>query len=107
MLSKQPCEKLIVSPRRQIVHEGLLSNFDQVGKPSDLHVILFDDMLLLTRKKKGLTKKASTICKTNSGGTAASKDDGSFKYIVYKQPLSLDRFYVHDVQQVDSQGEFD
>lgn len=46
--------------------------------------------------------QASTVCKSNSGGTA-TKDDGSFKYIVYKQPLSLDRFYVHDVQQVDAQ----
>lgn len=49
--------------------------------------------------------KASTVCKTNSGGNS-TKDDGSFKYIVYKQPLSLDRFYVHDVQQVDAQGDY-
>lgn len=70
-----------------------------------MHVILFDDMLLLTRRKKGLTKKASTVCKTNSVGSS-TKDDGSFKYIVYKQPLSLDRFYVHDVQQVDAQGSY-
>jgi hypothetical protein len=112
VLSKQPCEKLIVSPKRQIVHEGTLSNLDLGGKPSDMHVILFDDMLLMTRRKKGLTKKSSTVCKTNSGGGQHSSghlsassmliDDGSFKYVVYKQPLSLDRFYVHDVQQVDS-----
>lgn len=59
VLSKQPCEKLIVSPRRQIVHEGTLSNLD-LGKACDMHVILFDDMLLLTRRKKGLTKKVSS-----------------------------------------------
>lgn len=47
--------------------------------------------------------QASTVCKTNSGGSS-TKDDGSYKYIVYKQPLSLDRFYVHDVQQADAQG---
>lgn len=40
------------------MHEGTLSNYD-AGKPSDMHVILFDDMLLLTRRKKGLTKKVS------------------------------------------------
>lgn len=45
------------------------------------------------------------MCKTNSGGPS-QKDDGSYKYIVYKQPLSLDRFYVHDVQQVDAQGRY-
>lgn len=58
VLSKQPCEKLIVSPRRQIVHEGTLSNFDS-GKACDMHVILFDDMLLFTRRKKALTKRVS------------------------------------------------
>lgn len=29
-----------------------------------------------------------------SGGGGGS---GLFKYVVYKQPLSLDRFYIHDV----------
>ena len=51
-----PCERLIVSPRRQIVLEGPLSLLD-TGRPTDMHVILFDDMLLITRKKKGLGKK--------------------------------------------------
>lgn len=32
------------------------------------------------------------------------RDDGSFKYNVYKQPLSLDRFTVHDIDSVDAQG---
>ena len=58
-LAKQPCERLIVSPRRQIVLEGPLTLLD-TGRPSDMHVILFDDMLLITRKKKGLGKKVST-----------------------------------------------
>lgn len=58
-LAKQPCERLIVSPRRQIVLEGPLSLLD-TGRPMDMHVILFDDMLLITRKKKGLGKKVSS-----------------------------------------------
>lgn len=107
-----------------------------------MHVILFDDMLLLTRRKKGLTKKvriislfnssiisknfiydidsnqnlfvslfnfqyyqASTVCRSSQGGSLM-KDDGTFKYIVYKQPLSLDRLYVHDILPVDAQGNF-
>ena len=59
-LAKQPCERLIVSPRRQIVLEGPLSLLD-TGRPSDMHVILFDDMLLITRKKKGLGKKVCLL----------------------------------------------
>lgn len=55
-LSKQPCERLIVSPRRQIILEGPLLNWD-TGKASEAYVILFDDLLLLTRRKKGLFKK--------------------------------------------------
>ena len=55
-LSKQPCERLIVSPRRQILIEGQLLLLDY-GKPSDMHVILFDDLLLITRRKKSITKK--------------------------------------------------
>lgn len=59
-----------MSPRRQIVHEGTLSNYDQ-GKASDMHVILFDDMLLLTRRKKGLTKKVSVSGQKSLGNLRA------------------------------------
>ena len=45
-----------MSPRRQILIEGPLLLVD-TGKPSDMHVILFDDLLLITRKKKALSKK--------------------------------------------------
>lgn len=55
-LAKQPCERLIVSPRRQIILEGPLHILDS-GKPIEMYVILFDDMLLITRRKKGLHKK--------------------------------------------------
>ena len=57
-LSRQPCERLIVSPRRQILIEGPLMMYD-VGKLTEMFVILFDDMLLITRKKKALSKKVS------------------------------------------------
>lgn len=57
-LGRQPCDSIIVSPRRQIIHEGLLQLWD-TGKPSETYVILFDDMLLITRRKKGLSKKVS------------------------------------------------
>ena len=61
-LSKQPCERLIVSPRRQILIEGQLLLLDY-GKPNDMHVILFDDLLLITRRKKSISKKVSSKSK--------------------------------------------
>jgi len=55
-LGRQPCERLIVSPRRQILLEGRLQLLDS-GKPQDVYLILFDDLFLLTRRKKALSKK--------------------------------------------------
>ena len=55
-LSKQPCERLIVSPRRQILQEGPLTLLDS-GKPSEMYLVLFDDLLIITRRKKALSKK--------------------------------------------------
>ena len=55
-LSRQPCERLIVSPRRQILKEGPLHLLDS-GKPTEMYLILFDDLLLVTRRKKALSKK--------------------------------------------------
>lgn len=55
-ISRQPCERLIVSPRRQIILEGSVHMLDH-NKPQEMYVILFDDMLLITRRKKGLHKK--------------------------------------------------
>ena len=43
---------------RQILMEGPLQLLDS-GKAPEMFVILFDDMLLITRKKKGLSKKVS------------------------------------------------
>ena len=62
-LSRQPCERLIVSPRRQILIEGPLLMFDS-GKPIEMFVILFDDLLVVTRKKKALHKKVRIVIKT-------------------------------------------
>ncbi|PRD30956.1 UNVERIFIED_CONTAM: hypothetical protein NCL1_24825 [Trichonephila clavipes] len=101
-LAKQPCERLIVSPRRQIVLEGALQLLDS-GKPSEAFVLLFDDMLLITRRKKGLHKKKSSI--TENWASTCNKTtpahEAGYKYIVYKQPLSLDRFFIHDVNAQD------
>ncbi|KPM09865.1 RhoGEF-like protein [Sarcoptes scabiei] len=165
-LSKQPCEKIIVCPRRQVVLEGPLLLID-FGKLIEMYVFLFNDMLLITRRKKIFNKKQSTLSErlvNSCGGRSSSfasvitgSSVGSFgpgrsssstlskaavsisgsgsatssslsntsanwssshmlmktepnrtksnlglgktnyKYIVYKQPLSLDRFQIYDV----------
>ncbi len=41
---------------RQIMMEGLLQ-MSESGKPVEMFVILFDDMLLISRRKKALSKK--------------------------------------------------
>lgn len=103
-LAKQPCERLIVSPRRQIVLEGPLNLLDS-GRPSDMHVILFDDMLLITRKKKGLGKKKSSLGENWTASCSRSclaQEVGIWRYIVYKQPLSLDRFFLHEINPAEA-----
>ncbi|TRY71150.1 hypothetical protein TCAL_10301 [Tigriopus californicus] len=101
-LSRQPCERLIVSPRRQILMEGPLFLLDS-GKPIDMYLILFDDLLIITRRKKSLSKKKSTLTE-NWGSVRSSMNDSSMKYIVHKQPLSLDRFFIHEVAPQEAIG---
>ena len=58
-----------MSPRRQILIEGPLLLLDS-GKPTEMFVILFDDLLIIARKKKALSKKVKTlqfVCKTDAG----------------------------------------
>ncbi|XP_077539972.1 uncharacterized protein LOC144152548 isoform X3 [Haemaphysalis longicornis] len=103
-LSKQPCERLIVSPRRQIILEGSLLLLDNPSKGSEVYVVLFDDMILITKKKKGLIKKKSSMNlqeKENPQKKINTIQDGS-KYVVFKQPLSLDRICIHDVNAQES-----
>ncbi|XP_069943293.1 neuroepithelial cell-transforming gene 1 protein isoform X3 [Cherax quadricarinatus] len=102
-ISRQPCERLIVSPRRQIILEGSLHMLDH-NKPQEMYVILFDDMLLITRRKKGLHKKKSSLTENwpSSCSRGSTGSDSALRYIVYKQPLSLDRFFIHDVTPQES-----
>jgi len=104
-LMKQPCERLIVSPRRQILMEGPLQLLDS-GKATEMFVILFDDMLLVTRRKKALSKKwvknlepfpKNSISENWPSPCSMKNTDVALKYIIYKQPLSLDRFFIHEV----------
>jgi len=82
-LGRQPCERLIVSPRRQILLEGKLQLMDS-GKPQEVYLILFDDLFLLTRRKKALSKKVSARKKPQScEGLCSSKQYGIVTSITY------------------------
>ncbi|CAB4058100.1 unnamed protein product [Lepeophtheirus salmonis] len=99
-LSRQPCERLIVSPRRQIIMEGSLILLDSGNQQKCL---LFSLMICwsLHERKNPLAKKKSTLTE-NWGSSSAKNSDASMKYIVHKQPLSLDRFFfIHEVSETE------
>ena len=75
-LSKQPCEKIIVSPRRQIILEGAMNLLDS-GKPVEMYLFLFDDMFVITRRKKGLTKKVRVRSYKNQNRRVEIRTEGS------------------------------
>ncbi|XP_064632140.1 uncharacterized protein LOC135490699 isoform X3 [Lineus longissimus] len=99
-LGRQPCERLLASPKRQLIHEGQLMMMES-SKPADVFVFLFDDILLLTKTKGSKpTRKKSSIAAPPAdtmtpSGTNKVQTDQSL--IVYKQPIALDRFTIHDV----------
>ncbi|XP_076814497.1 uncharacterized protein LOC143460765 [Clavelina lepadiformis] len=91
-LSHQTCKNIIANPNRRLILEGPLSVIEN-GKPIELYAFLFDDMLLLTKPKKGKrkTSEVPSSLKRHSllkDGTVLS---------VHRQPIALDRFMVYDV----------
>ncbi|XP_050412801.1 pleckstrin homology domain-containing family G member 7 isoform X3 [Patella vulgata] len=99
-LCRQPCEKLLSCPKRQLVYEGQLILIEPT-KAVDVHMFLFHDILLLTKPKKGTRKKQTT---TDSGAKSPCTGSGIDKasYTVYRQPIALDRFTLHDITSSDA-----
>ncbi|VDQ04452.1 unnamed protein product [Trichobilharzia regenti] len=62
-LARQPCERLIANPKRQLLHEGFLTLNDGT-KTIEIFAFLFDDFLLITRIKKP-PKKVCTVTYIN------------------------------------------
>ncbi|XP_069141912.1 pleckstrin homology domain-containing family G member 7-like isoform X1 [Argopecten irradians] len=87
-LSIQPCTKLLSCPKRQLMHEGLLT-LVEATKSIDVHLFLFDDILLITKIKKSVKKKQNTFETFNTNDCNL--------YTVHRQPIALDRLSVHDV----------
>ncbi|KAH9492551.1 prolactin receptor [Bulinus truncatus] len=95
-LSKQPCERLLICPKRQLLHEGQLT-LVETPKPLDIHMFLFDDILLITKVKKIPRKSKQSNLDLQSLGTSDRTS-----YIVLRQPLALDRFTLHDISPSDA-----
>ncbi|XP_074644625.1 uncharacterized protein LOC141901339 [Tubulanus polymorphus] len=96
-LSRQPCERLLASPKRQLLYEGQLYMMDN-SKPVDVCVFLFDDILLITKIKKPTRKKSNMTTNTSDTQSSNNSRVGSDNaLIVYRQPIALDRFTIHDV----------
>ncbi|KAA3680489.1 uncharacterized protein DEA37_0015000 [Paragonimus westermani] len=90
-LARQPCERLIANPKRQLLHEGLLTLNDG-SKIIEIFAFLFDDFFLITRIKKQPKKKSFSENPLNPRGLS---EGGVF--VVYRQAIALDRFTIHDL----------
>ncbi|XP_072174279.1 uncharacterized protein [Diadema setosum] len=100
-VTKKSKDNLLVSTKRTLVHEGPLQIFEN-GKLVDVYVFLFDDMLLITRRRRSNAKKRSLPDSpvTHSGhqpSVPRLKDGAAF--VVYKPPVPLDR-----LEQIDIDG---
>ncbi|KAH8877572.1 Pleckstrin homology domain-containing family G member 7 [Schistosoma japonicum] len=95
-LIRQPCERLIANPKRQLLHEGFLTLNDGT-KTIEIFAFLFDDFLLVTRIKKPPKKKSFS----ENPLTGRSITEGGV-FVVYRQIIALDRFTIHDLGIVEA-----
>ncbi|CAD5112790.1 DgyrCDS2002 [Dimorphilus gyrociliatus] len=101
-LHRQPCERLLASPKRQLLHEGPLTLLE-ISKTVEMYMFLFDDILLLTRVKKAPRKHYKNSLPESHLLCAKPHTDGAI-FVVHKQPIALDRFTLHDVHPPDTPG---
>ena len=70
-----------------------------------MYVFLFDDMVLLTKQRKGQSKKKSSIPSENTApATPVSRRKDAVVYIVQKPPLPLDRLDIMELDQKRATG---
>lgn len=60
-------------------------------------------LCMMIKQQSSLSEKWATTC-SKVGATSSSSHEGLYKYVVYKEPLSLDRFYIHDVTAQEGAG---
>ena len=60
----------------------------------------------MIEQQSSLSEKWATTCSKvgAASSSASSSHEGLYKYVVYKEPLSLDRFYIHDVTAQEGAG---
>ncbi|PVD24908.1 hypothetical protein C0Q70_15401 [Pomacea canaliculata] len=99
-LSKQPCERLLTCPTRQLLHEGPLTLLES-PKPIEVHLFLFDDLLLITKIKKTQRKQKQGGSEGGAKSPSGTVADRA-AYVVFRQPLPMDRFVIHDIAPPDA-----
>ncbi|XP_078678787.1 uncharacterized protein LOC144914610 isoform X1 [Branchiostoma floridae x Branchiostoma belcheri] len=102
-LMKQSHQNILADPTRQLLYEGSLCMLEN-GKPVDVYLFLFDDLLLITKMRKNAGKKKQSMDQFSHGTiSSVSSRKGSLMhkdgpvFTVYRQPVPLDRLAIHDV----------
>ncbi|XP_065059164.1 pleckstrin homology domain-containing family G member 7-like isoform X3 [Rhopilema esculentum] len=119
-ISNRNCSSIFANPWRVLLLDGYLTLID--GSKSELFVLLFDDMILLTKYRRAfhgkLLKRRNTSHhllesssipeeKTSpsvkrSGSTGSDLQSPS--YLVFRQPISLDRMRIYDCEEYVNSG---
>ncbi|XP_035675485.1 uncharacterized protein LOC118415203 isoform X1 [Branchiostoma floridae] len=99
-LMKQSHQNILADPTRQLLYEGSLCMLES-GKPVDVYLFLFDDLLLITKMRKNAAKKKQSMDQFPHGSVSSRKTSLMHKdgpvFTVYRQPVPLDRLAIHDV----------
>lgn len=91
---------LIITRRKK----GLHKKVNMIHDDLDYSLIVVDQCKLISLfflQQSSLTEKWASTC---SRGANSVPHESPFKYVVYKQPLSLDRFYIHDISAAEGAG---
>uniref|UniRef100_A0A1I8H4B6 DH domain-containing protein n=1 Tax=Macrostomum lignano TaxID=282301 RepID=A0A1I8H4B6_9PLAT len=96
-LSCQPCEKLIAQSESDNSFTRDCSA-SLTNRSTEVYCFLFDDILLLTKVKKPPKKRSVN---ESSSVYSMSPTDGAL-FVVYRQPIALDRFSIHDIGYVEA-----
>ncbi|XP_077862369.1 pleckstrin homology domain-containing family G member 7-like [Saccoglossus kowalevskii] len=106
-LNKQSCNTILTSPKRTLLHEGPMLLSAENAKSMETYLFLLDDVLLVTKMRK-ISKKKSSITgemgmMSMSSQSLPHKKDGVL-FTVCKQPISVDRMEVIEVEPQDANG---
>ena len=105
LVSHQECGDILASPKRELIYQGPLTLYESTK--SEITAFLFDDMLLLTLTKGA--KKGNRLRKISAAASLPemhgvpspliSRKTPDYTYIVWKQPLPIDRFILYDLDE--------